>query len=280
MEERGFFVNQIGCQKKLFCHSDQRLSLIHISRTIFRKITAAAAASTLLLSGSSTALAASYQEAEKAALSQFIKGFSSYWDVVMEDQEKAMAGTKAIMTLKLEDGGKTLLSCLLYTSKSVKKAVVIGAGFIGLEAAENLKAKGVQVTVIDFASQILPNIIDPEMAVYAKKHLLREGIRVITGTKAEAVLGNEAVTGVKTSAGVLGCELLIMAAGIRPNTDFLVGSGLEMFKGTILVDHTMKTNLEDVYAAGDCVMVTNRLTGKNPVSYTHLDVYKRQMQNI
>lgn len=80
------------------------------TRTIFRKITAAAAASTLLLSGSSTALAASYQEAEKAALSQFIKGFSSYWDVVMEDQEKAMAGTKAIMTLKLEDGGKTLLS--------------------------------------------------------------------------------------------------------------------------------------------------------------------------
>lgn len=80
------------------------------TRTLFRKITAAAAASTLLLSGSSTVLAASYQEAEKAALSQFIKGFSSYWDVVMEDQEKAMAGTKAIMTLKLEDGGKTLLS--------------------------------------------------------------------------------------------------------------------------------------------------------------------------
>ena len=72
------------------------------TRTIFRKITAAAAASTLLLSGSSTVLAASYQEAEKAALSQFIKGFSSYWDVVMEDQEKAMAGTKAIMTLKLK----------------------------------------------------------------------------------------------------------------------------------------------------------------------------------
>ena len=66
----------------------------------------------------------------------------------------------------------------------VKKAVVIGAGFIGLEVAENLKAKGVQVTVIDFASQILPNIVDAEVAVYAKKHLLKEGIRVITGTKA------------------------------------------------------------------------------------------------
>ncbi len=146
--------------------------------------------------------------------------------------------------------------------KGVKKAVVIGAGFIGLEAAENLKAKGVQVTVIDFAAQVLPNIVDPEMAAYAKKHLLREGIRVITGTKAEEILGAEAVTGVKTTAGMLGCDLLIMAAGIRPNTDFLEGSGIEMFKGTILVDNAMKTNKEDVYAAGDCVMVTNRITGK------------------
>ena len=144
----------------------------------------------------------------------------------------------------------------------VKKAVVIGAGFIGLEVAENLKAKGIQVTVIDFANQVLPNILDKEMANYAKKHLLKEGIRVITGTKAEAVLGNGKVTGVKTSAGLLTCDLLITAAGIRPNTDFLKDTGMEMFKGTIIVDNTMKTSLEDVYAAGDCVMVRNRITGQ------------------
>ena len=70
------------------------------------------------------------------------------------------------------------------------------------------------------------------------------------------------MTGLKTSAGFLGCELLITAAGIRPNTEFLQSSGLEMSKGTIPVDNTMKTSLEDVYAAGDCVMVTNRITGK------------------
>ena len=144
----------------------------------------------------------------------------------------------------------------------VKKAVVIGAGFIGLEAAENLKNKGVQVTVLDFASQLLPNILDEEMAAYVKKHLLKEGIRVLTDTKAEEVVGSGKVTGLKTSAGFLGCELLITAAGIRPNTEFLQSSGLEMSKGTILVDNTMKTSLEDVYAAGDCVMVTNRITGK------------------
>lgn len=143
----------------------------------------------------------------------------------------------------------------------VKKAVVIGAGFIGLEAAENLQAKGVSVTVIDFASQVLPEILDAEMANYVKKHLRNKGIRVITGAKAEAVLGAEAVSSVRTSAGTLPCELLICAAGIRPNTDFLKDSGLDMFKGTIKVDAQLKTNLPDIYAAGDCALVTNRMTG-------------------
>ena len=129
-------------------------------------------------------------------------------------------------------------------TNNVKKAVVIGAGFIGLEAAENLHARGVNVTVIDL------------------KHLLNAGIRVITGTSAEQILGTDKVTGVKTSAGMLSCEMLIMAAGIRPNTAFLEGTGIEMFKGTILVDGQMKTSVDDVYAAGDCVMVTNRITGK------------------
>ena len=150
-----------------------------------------------------------------------------------------------------------------YAEKNnVKKAVVIGAGFIGLEAAENLHARGINVTVIDFASQVLPNILDPEMAGYVKRHLLNTGIRVITGTSAEQILGPDKVTGVKTSAGMLPCEMLIMAAGIRPNTAFLEGTGIEMFKGTILVDGQMKTSLDDIYAAGDCVMVTNRITGK------------------
>ena len=85
---------------------------------------------------------------------------------------------------------------------------------------------------------------------------------MITGTKAEEVLGEDTVTGVKTSAGMLPCTLLVSAAGIRPNTDFLADSGIEMFKGTIKVDKQMKTNLPDIYAAGDCAMVTNRITGE------------------
>lgn len=169
-------------------------------------------------------------------------------------------GLSGVFKLRTPDDAEQMRGYV--ETENVKKAVVIGAGFIGLEAAENLKAKGVQVTVIDFAAQILPNILDPEMAAYVKKHLLNEGIRVITGTKAEEILGDTRVSSVKTSAGTLPCELLVMAAGIRPNTGFLEQSGMDMFKGTILVDQTMKTSLDDVYAVGDCAMVTSRITGK------------------
>ena len=146
---------------------------------------------------------------------------------------------------------------------AVKKAVVIGAGFIGLEMAENLKQRGIAVTVIDFADQILPNILDAEMAEFGRKHLLKQGIRVITGTKAEEITGEGSVSAVRTTAGKLDCGLVIMAAGIRPNTAFLEGSGIELNRGTIVVDKTLKTSLPDVYAAGDCVQVTNRIT-QNP----------------
>ena len=64
-----------------------------------------------------------------------------------------------------------------------KRAVVVGGGFIGLETAENLKEQGLDVTVLDAAPQIVPGVLDPEMASYAKRHLQKQGIRVITGVK-------------------------------------------------------------------------------------------------
>lgn len=148
------------------------------------------------------------------------------------------------------------------TAHGVKKAVVVGAGFIGLEVAENLQQQGIAVTVMDVASQILPNILDSEMAAYAKKHLLKQGIRVITGTKADAIMGEGQVTAVRTTAGMMPCELVVLAAGIRPNTEFLSDTGIHMHRGTIVVDKSLQTSLPDVYAAGDCVQVTNRMTGQ------------------
>lgn len=143
----------------------------------------------------------------------------------------------------------------------VKRAVVVGGGFIGLEVAENLMEKGLSVTLIDMAPQIMPGF-DTEMADFAVRHLAKKGIRVLTSTKLEGVTGADRAEGVQTDKGLLPADIVILSIGIRPNTGFLQDTGIEMFKGTILVDEKLATNVADVYAAGDCAMVKNRLTGE------------------
>ena len=147
-------------------------------------------------------------------------------------------------------------------SGSIRRAVVAGGGFIGLEVAENLAAKGVKVSVIDFAPHVLPNFLDPEMSGYVENKMAEEGIMPLTGVALEGVIGTDKVEKVQTSRRAMKADALVLAIGIRPNTAFLEDSGIEMFKGTILTDQYMQTNVEDIYAAGDCAMVTNRETGK------------------
>ncbi len=143
-----------------------------------------------------------------------------------------------------------------------RRAVVVGGGFIGLEVGENLMAKGLSVTVVDMASQLMPSIFDPEIADYCKRQLQGKGMRVLTGTALKGVTGTDKATGIATDAGNIPADMVVLAIGIRPATAFLKDSGLEMFKGTIQVDNKQQTNLPDVYAVGDCAMVFNALTGK------------------
>ena len=146
--------------------------------------------------------------------------------------------------------------------KSCKKAVVCGAGFIGLEVAENLHSAGLEVTIIDFADTIMPNAFDTEMAEYAKRQLQAASMRVLTGTKITGILGDGSASGVSTTAGNISAEIVVLAIGIRPATGFLEDSGIEMNRGTIIVDENMQTNIPGIFAAGDCAMVKNAITGK------------------
>ena len=130
-----------------------------------------------------------------------------------------------------------------------------------MEVAENLLEKGLSVTLIDMAPQIMPGF-DTEMANFAVRHLEKKGITVLTGTKLNGVTGEERAEGVQTDKELLPADVVILSIGIRPNTGFLQDTGMEMFKGTILVDDKMATSVPDVYAAGDCAMVKNRLTGE------------------
>lgn len=144
---------------------------------------------------------------------------------------------------------------------NIKRAVVVGAGYIGLEIAENLKLQGVRPFVLDMAEHALPGF-DAEMAEYVEGKLQESGIPVVTGVAVTGIEGDGKVEKVITSKKAYKADLVVLSAGIRPNTAFLEKTGIEMFKGAILTNEKGETNLPDIYAAGDCAMVHNALTGK------------------
>lgn len=147
-------------------------------------------------------------------------------------------------------------------SGEIKRAVIVGGGFIGLEAAENLAAQGVKVSVIDFAPHVLSELLDPECCAYVEAKMAGAGVMPFTGVALEGITGNGKVEKVLTSRRPMKADAVLLAMGNRPNTEFLADSGLEMFKGTLLVDGDMRTNDPDIYAVGDCALVTNRVTGQ------------------
>jgi NADPH-dependent 2,4-dienoyl-CoA reductase/sulfur reductase-like enzyme/rhodanese-related sulfurtransferase len=145
-------------------------------------------------------------------------------------------------------------------SGEIKRAVVVGGGFIGLEVAENLAAQGVKVSVIDMAKHILPGF-DDEFSEYVENHLANQGIMTFTDTKLEAILGEGKVEKVKTNNRAMKADAVILSVGIRANTSFLAETGIELMPNrTIKVNEFLETNIEDIYAVGDCATVTNRVT--------------------
>ncbi len=149
----------------------------------------------------------------------------------------------------------------LVLQEKPRSAVVVGGGFIGLEMAENLIDRGVSVTLVGRAPHVLPNI-DTDMAWDVHRHLKARGLKLMCGTSLQGV--RETGTGlvVETSAGTLDCDLLVMAAGIRPDSELAAAAGLACDKqGYILVDEGMQTSAPDVYAVGDAVAVRELLSG-------------------
>ena len=150
----------------------------------------------------------------------------------------------------------------LISDGGIKRAVVVGAGYIGLEIAENLAKDGVKPFVLDMAPHVLPGF-DGEFATYIEGKLADAGIPVVTGVRVTGVEGEGGkVKKVLTDRKAYKADLVVLSAGIRPNTAFLDGTGLEMVKGTLLTNEAGQTNDPDIYAAGDCAMVHSAITGK------------------
>jgi NADPH-dependent 2,4-dienoyl-CoA reductase/sulfur reductase-like enzyme/rhodanese-related sulfurtransferase len=148
--------------------------------------------------------------------------------------------------------------------KKTRKAVVVGGGFIGLEMAENLVHRGIAVTIVELASQVMPPL-DPEMAEYAKQRLESRGVTLaLADAVSEFGQGNNGGLSVHTKSGkTYEADLVVLAIGVRPETALAREAGLELGeRGGIRVDSQMRTSDPRIWAVGDAVEVRNRVTGQ------------------
>src|SRR5690606_10778048 len=145
-----------------------------------------------------------------------------------------------------------------------RRAVIVGGGYIGVEAADALREQGAAVTIIDMLPQLLPNF-DADMARHVEDDLRADGVDVRLGdgmAELEAVDGR--VVGVRTHAGErIGADLVVVAIGVRPNVALAQAAGVPLGEtGAIAVDSRQRTRVEGVYAAGDCCEALHLVTGR------------------
>ncbi len=149
-------------------------------------------------------------------------------------------------------------------SGKIKKAVVVGAGLIGMEVVEALHGRGIEVSVVDFLSHPLPALVDNEFGNRVNCVLKCKGINFYGGEKVLEIMGeNSCVTGVKTDKREIEADMILMAIGVRPNTILAKEAGLELGEsGAIAVNSRMRTSDPNIYAGGDCTVGRHIVTGK------------------
>ena len=153
---------------------------------------------------------------------------------------------------------------------ALASAVIVGAGYIGLEMADALTVRGLQVTQMEQLPEVLPTI-DPELGTLVHAGLAGHGVQVLTGTTVQAITraqpgqaGRLAVQAAAPDGSAVTCltDMVLVVVGVRPETALAADAGAALgAKGAIAVDPGMHTNLPDVLAAGDCVITHHRLLG-------------------
>ena len=166
-----------------------------------------------------------------------------------------------VVTLKSMDDGNKLRE--LMANDEYKKVAIIGAGFIGLEAVEAAKHRGKEVTVVQLQDRVLQEVFDKDITDLLEEELRESGVNLLLSETVVELIGDEKVSKVKTNKREIDADIVILATGVKPNTDFLKSDEIKMLRnGAIVVDSYGRTSIEDVYSAGDCATINNLITGK------------------
>ena len=151
-------------------------------------------------------------------------------------------------------------------SGAAGRAVIVGAGFIGMEIALLLTELGVDVQQFEMLGQVMPAMLDEHSAAFALQAMRQRGVTVHLETKVQAFIGEKQAEGILLESGeIVLADILIAATGVRPNLDYLAGSGIAQRWG-VTVDEHLLTSASGVYAAGDVIEAPDKLTGE---AYVH-----------
>jgi len=169
---------------------------------------------------------------------------------------------QGIQVLRTIEDGKKIDQAI---ANGAKAPVVMGAGLIGLETAVALQERGLRTTVVELLPQILPTMLDADMAKSVQEMLEQKGLNIMVSKGVEEFLGTDKVTGIIAGGEQIDSDLIIAAFGIRANTELAKKAGIATGETrSIKANMRMETNVKDVYAAGDCVesvsMITQRPT--------------------
>jgi len=165
---------------------------------------------------------------------------------------------QGLLTVRtIEDGQKVDQAI----KEGAKTAVVMGAGLIGLEVAIGLHERGVKTTVVEMLPQIMPVMLDADMAEGVQEMLEQKGINIMVGKGVEEFLGTDKVTGITAGGEQINADLFVSAFGVRANTDLAQKAGIMLGETkAIKVNPRMETNVQGVYAIGDCAECTHIVT--------------------
>ena len=164
---------------------------------------------------------------------------------------------QGIFTFRNLDDAKSMISW----AQKCRKAIVIGGGLLGLEAARGLIRQGVEVTVVHLMDRLMDMQLDAAAAAILKKEINKLGINVLLGHCAEKIIGNGSVEGLRfTNGKVYQADMIVIATGIRPNVELASEAGLEVNQGIVVNDY-MQTSNPDIYAVGECAEHRGKVYG-------------------
>jgi NADPH-dependent 2,4-dienoyl-CoA reductase/sulfur reductase-like enzyme len=167
-----------------------------------------------------------------------------------------------VFTLTKMEDGKRLKE--IAAREEVRDVTIIGGGFIGIEVVEAMKKLGKHVRLIQRSGRIFNRMYDERITDLMQEELLSHGVELVLNEAVEALEGEEEVSVVRTENQRYQTDLVVIATGFRPHTDFLKDSDAEcLSNGAVIVNHKGETTVPDVYAAGDCAAIPHMLTGKN-----------------